>query len=89
MTWSRLDEKRLRSLGGSADVQRVYGLGGKPWPRLVLGLLLTSSGGFSVVCDFRKNGSMGQWITRSIPLELLDDLQEMLAELRATPSVKG
>jgi len=83
--WKRLDETKLKNVGGREDVLaiRVYGKDGKPWPRLVLKVSAHSwlrPGELLLACDRKERG--GWWDVTCLPLELLSDFVEMLEEVK-------
>lgn len=84
--WKRLDETKLKNVGGDEDVLaiRVYGQDGKPWPRLVMKVSDHSwvpNGDLLLSCSYKERGEW--WDEASIPRELLSDLIEMLEETKA------
>jgi len=89
--WQRLDETKLRNVGGGSPIaRRVYGLNGEKFPRLVISIsrvdvLLNSTqgrgDGYRTSCSIKSRG--GEWWEEgAIPLELFTDLQQMIHEVR-------
>jgi hypothetical protein len=81
--WKRLNEKRLKNLGGETGNRRAYGKDGKLWPRIVLVvapcLAHDDQKTFRVSCIIKE--SQRHWWTSSyIPEELRPELIELLGE---------
>lgn len=82
-TWLPLDASRLKNIGGKSPERksfRVFGLGGKPFPRLIISVWRWMDGGYKIVAS-RKDGSKSWWGDVSIPDELLPVVPEMIAEV--------
>ena len=101
--WQRVDDKKLHNTGGRLHqlAARCYGVPGKPWPRLVVKIVASNEGDFlmddsdDIRIDVnRKKSPRAPWEQALLPVALVGDLREMLAEvlsLRWTscPACKG
>jgi len=83
MSWQRIDNThRLINKGGDLGVSRVYGLDGKLWPRIVIRISITDlygDEGFQITSS-RKEKPAAWWGKCVIPLELRDDVIEMISD---------
>ena len=90
MSWERIDDKHRLRNPSKRLYQRVYGLHGKMWPRLILTIYdwtkteCHSLGGkdktlpcFKVGVSYKRSGG-DWWEECSIPFELLPELQTLL-----------
>ena len=82
--WVRIDQTHNLRNPKPWPGHRVYGLNGELWPRLLLTVGLEPPSrplGFAIYAEVKNAG--GEWWSprRDIPLSLLPELQEMLAEL--------
>ncbi len=89
--WQRIDDRPIRNTGGCNDIpgaiQRVYGLGGKLWPRMSVAVWPDDQNGEKVlvVAIGRKDRSGSWWEScRGTPVSLIGDLVEMIREMGLT-----
>jgi hypothetical protein len=84
--WKRLDESKLRNMGGERGKRRAYGKDGKDgktWPRIVLSVapctIYDEYKTFTINCS-KKDGPGKWWEKSYIPEELRSELIDFLKE---------
>ena len=82
--WIRLDSSKLKNVGGHfAEIQYIYGLDGKKWPRLVISIYNKSEfnnnqPSFHLSCNEKDKGEW--WDEKDIPLSLGNDVIKIVQE---------
>ncbi len=89
MTWTRL--RNTRDPQSAAKVFRVYGLDGADYPRLCIGVYTSTdtdfptSPGLKISVSYKqKRGGWWDEAWTYVPLELVPELPEIIAEAAAT-----
>lgn len=88
--WKRLNISTLRNTGGSKEYKRAFGKDGKQWPRLVIRVEPNpfTAGSIMITCS-GKDGPGSWWEDQGIPFELLNDVIELIEELKLKQQEKA